>query len=272
MAVLHIVNNPSAYGMDLPSPDNELTPELVTVSKQMELKTIAENLKVPREELEEMNAELRLDLTPDTPYSLKVPQGKGEVVLAKVEQIPAWCPPSIAYRVHHVRSGESVRSISARYRADPDDVIDLNNLRGNSRLKTGMKLKIPIRVASSGPKPNPASVKQATGQEKTIKYEVKQGDSLYQIANRYNTTVKDIQAHNGLKSTTLQLGQVLLIPSGSAESITPGKMKTYKVKEGDSPFLIAKRHQMNLAELLRINNLTTRSMIFPGQELLVTEN
>ncbi|MFH1124212.1 MAG: LysM domain-containing protein, partial [Pseudomonadota bacterium] len=34
---------------------------------------------------------------------------------------------------------------------------------------------------------------------------------------------------------------------------------------GDSPYLIAKRYKMNLAEFLELNNLTPRSTIFPGQ-------
>lgn len=272
MAVLHIVNNPSAYGMDLPPPDKEMEWQEVTVNKQIELKTIAENLDVPREELEEMNAELRQNLTPDSAYPLKVPVGKGELLLAKIDSIPAWCPPAITYRIHRVRRGESLSSISTKYRADPDDIIALNNLRRNGRLKIGMRLRIPTRVASSRSKASVASAKQVAGQEKAVKYEVKQGDSLYEIANRFNTTVKDIQSYNGLKSTILQLGQVLLIPPGSEESRPSDKTKSYTVKGGDSPFLIAKRYQMNLADFLRINNLTTRSTIFPGQELLLTTN
>jgi membrane-bound lytic murein transglycosylase D len=272
MAVLHIVNNPSAFGIDLPPVDKPMEWQEVMVKKQIELKSIAESLDVPREELEEMNAELRRNLTPDNGYPLKVPVGKGELLLAKIDSIPAWCPPAITYRIHRVRRGESLRRISARYRADPDDIIALNNLRSNGHLRIGMRLRIPSRVASSRPKVSVTSAKQVTGQEKAAKYEVKQGDSLYEIANRYNTTVKNIQSYNGLGSTNLQLGQVLFIPQGSEESCPPGKVKSYTVKQGDSPFLIAKRYQMNLADFLRINNLTAGSTIFPGQELLLTTN
>ena len=43
----------------------------------------------------------------------------------------------------------------------------------------------------------------------------------------------------------------------------------YKVRKGDSPYLIAKRYQMNLSDFLTLNNLTPRSTIFPGQIVLV---
>jgi membrane-bound lytic murein transglycosylase D len=47
------------------------------------------------------------------------------------------------------------------------------------------------------------------------------------------------------------------------------KTRPYTILKGDSPYLIAKKHQMNLFELLRLNNLTPKSTIFPGQVLLV---
>jgi membrane-bound lytic murein transglycosylase D len=272
MAVLHIVNNPSAFGMDLPQPDKEIKSDEVMVNKQVELKTIADALDVPREELEEMNAELRQNVTPESPYSLKIPAGKGELLVAKLDAIPAWCPPAIVYRIHRVRRGESVSVIAARYRANPQDIIALNRLRKDGRLRIGMRLRIPVRAASSGSRVKAASASRLEGKEKAIKYEVKQGDSLFEIANRYNTTVKDIQSYNGLRSTNLQLGQVLLIHPEVDESCLPFKTKTYTVKEGDSPFLIARRYQMNLVDFLRINHLTNRSLIFPGQEVLVTAN
>jgi membrane-bound lytic murein transglycosylase D len=47
------------------------------------------------------------------------------------------------------------------------------------------------------------------------------------------------------------------------------KTRPYTILKGDSPYLIARKYQMDLSELLRLNNLTPRSTIFPGQILLV---
>ncbi|MBL6972657.1 MAG: LysM peptidoglycan-binding domain-containing protein, partial [Desulfobacterales bacterium] len=46
-------------------------------------------------------------------------------------------------------------------------------------------------------------------------------------------------------------------------------LKTYAVKRGDSPFQIAQSHKMSLERFLRINRLTPRSKIYPGQTLYV---
>jgi LysM repeat protein len=63
-------------------------------------------------------------------------------------------------------------------------------------------------------------------------------------------------------------GQVLVVPSLLA---TRGEVKTasYSVLKGDSPYIIAQKHQMDLSILLRLNWLNPRRAIFPGQLLLV---
>mgnify|MGYP000537275979 CR=1 FL=1 len=44
-------------------------------------------------------------------------------------------------------------------------------------------------------------------------YEIKKGDSLYKIANKFNTTIDKLKSVNNLKSDTLSIGQVLIIPN-----------------------------------------------------------
>jgi membrane-bound lytic murein transglycosylase D len=60
----------------------------------------------------------------------------------------------------------------------------------------------------------------------------------------------------------------LVVPTGQAVE-TSRSLKTYNVRRGDTPFMIAKRFKMPLESLLRINRLTPRCTIYPGQELKV---
>ena len=81
--------------------------------------------------------------------------------------------------------------------------------------------------------------------------------------------LKAIQELNHLNSTMLHIGQVLKIPGSTPESPPVEGLKTYQVRQGDSPFKISQRFKMPLEQFLRINQLTPRSRIYPGQKLYV---
>ena len=266
LATLHIINDPQAYGFDeLPEPKPEQKFEKITVNKQLHLTTIANNLDVEYALMKGLNAELRYYVTPNRPYELKVPPGKGDILLAKIDDIPVYVPPVPSYVTHRVRSGESLSVIAKRYRSSVKAIMNMNNLRSSSFIRSGWKLKIPTRGASSVSAP-PAYVSIPAGGE--LKYTVQKGDSLWLIANRYHTTVNGIKTLNNLKRTTLQVGQVLVLSPGGVK-VEPGTTIDYQVMKGDSPYLIAKKYQMNLYDFLRLNNMTIKSTIYPGQVVKV---
>lgn len=266
LAVLHILNNPEEHGFTLPTLEPEIEYENVTINKQVQLKTIAERLEIDTDNLKDLNPELRQDITPKMTYSLKVPKGKGDLLLAKLDTIPIYNPPLAKYVEHRVRSGESLSLIADRYKTSVKAIMNMNSLKNKDYLKVGWKLKIPTgRGYSSSEVSSPSYSGLAKG---GTEYIVKNGDSLWKIANRYNTTVNAIKDLNGLKSSNLRIGQVLIISSGITAS---GSLNTqeYIVKEGDSPYLIAQRNRMNLYDFLNLNNLTPQSTIFPGQRVMV---
>ena len=276
LAVLHIVKDPKAHGMTLPPLDPEIQTEEVMINKQLQIKTIAGALRIDDDLLEELNAELRLNMTPDSPYPLKVPEGKGQVLLAKVNDLPAYFPPagvasSSGYIIHKVRKGETIASISRKYRTSPEVIMEVNGFKRNETLAAGWKIKVPAKTGSVQAKGTKASAPVVAKEEKPVKYVVKKGDSIWQIASRHNTTVKDIQTFNRLKGPSLHSGQVLLIPPSQAASAVV-QTKNYTVKGGETPFMIAKKHDMELGDFLKLNNLTPHSTIFPGQTVLVKAN
>ena len=260
-AVLHILKDPEAYGFDLPPLEEELEYEKVTVKKQMSLNALAEAMSVENKLLKELNPALFQNVTPQTTYELNVPKEKGAVLMAKLADIPVYYPPTPAYVVHRVKSGESLSVIADRYKTSIKSIMNLNGLKSKNYLRVGWKLKVPTGKYTS------ASYSESTGTP--TRYVVQKGDSLWKIANRFGTTVNSIKAVNGLSSSNLQIGQVLTVSKGLTDS-EPGLSQNYIVRRGDSPYLIAKRHSMNLYDFLKINNLTAKSTIYPGQEVKVT--
>ena len=95
----------------------------------------------------------------------------------------------------------------------------------------------------------------------TSTYTVKKGDTLYSIANTYNTTIDNIKKLNNLNSNNLSIGQVL--------KIAPTELtETYTVKKGDTLYSIAKKYNTTVNELKQLNNLTNDTLSI-GKSLLV---
>ena len=97
----------------------------------------------------------------------------------------------------------------------------------------------------------------------TNTYIVQKGDSLYSIANKLGTTVSELKRENNLTSNTLQIGQVLRIPS---KEVYEGETNIYTVKSGDSLYKIAQNNNTTVDEIKRLNNLTS-NILSVGQVL-----
>ncbi|PKE21117.1 LysM peptidoglycan-binding domain-containing protein [Macrococcoides caseolyticum] len=117
-------------------------------------------------------------------------------------------------------------------------------------------------------------------QADAAEHRVKAGESLWSIANQYNTSVAQLKTLNNLSSNLIFPNQSLQVSKSvsNTRTATPqttnrpavqGGGNTYTVVSGDSLSLIAYRHNTSVNELMRLNNLTGY-LIFPGQRLKVS--
>ena len=150
---------------------------------------------------------------------------------------------SVEANTYTVKSGDSLWSIAQKYGTTVANLKSLNNLTSDV-LQIGQTLRVPS--SESGASFGISSTNQT--------YTVKSGDSLWNIANRYGTTVSKIKSLNGLSSDNLSIGQILLIPGNLNVS------NTYTVKSGDSLWSIAKKYNTTVNELKSLNNLTSNSL------------
>lgn len=86
-------------------------------------------------------------------------------------------------------------------------------------------------------------------------YRVRSGDTLSGIAARLGVSTKDLQSWNGIHGARLKVGQTLSVKS-NGERIAKNDSITYKVRKGDSLSSIAKRHGVNIKDVLRWNEDT----------------
>lgn len=99
----------------------------------------------------------------------------------------------------------------------------------------------------------------------TNTYVVQKGDSLYSIANKLGTTVSELKKENNLTSNTLQIGEVLRIPT---KEIYEGEENVYIVQKGDTLYSVAMANNTTVDELKKANNLTS-NILSTGQLLKI---
>lgn len=142
-----------------------------------------------------------------------------------------------------VQKGDSLWSIAKKFNTTVNNLKTINNLSTNN-LSIGQKLVVNADTGGSADY-----------------YTVQKGDSLYAIANKFNTTVDSIIKLNNLSTTNLSVGQKLKVTS-----LPEGE--TYIVQKGDSLYAIANKYNTTVNNLINLNNLSTTNLSI-GQKLKV---
>tara|TARA_Y100001968_G_scaffold237977_1_gene221290 strand:- start:143 stop:913 length:771 start_codon:yes stop_codon:yes gene_type:complete len=144
------------------------------------------------------------------------------------------------------KTGDTLLKLSREYGVSLKELMHKNNLNDANKLLEGKVILIPT-----------------TKSNKT--YEVKRGDTLYKIANKYQVKVKDIILINNLKDASyLKLNQTIILPRGAIyeEKVNQKKFKIassnvfyHQKYKGESLSKIAQLHNISLKELTRLNNI-----------------
>lgn len=273
LALSQIVMSPDAYGVALNPIANEPYFEQVAITQRLDLSRVAQMADIDEDELYNLNPAFKKRITMDGPLHLLVPANKAEQLSANLATMKP--QTLVSWQEHKVRAGDNLHSIANRYRLTVATLKDVNNLTSN-HLRVGQVLSIPTDGESKPGQPLHQLTAQATVTPAPAvrRYKVRSGDTLWQIANANKVSLKDLQRWNKLNATSkLSLGQELLIQGGTAQPraiATTAKERQavtyYRVKQGDSMYLIARRFNVDMDNLQRWNPRST-SALKPGQTL-----
>ena len=145
-----------------------------------------------------------------------------------------------------VKSGDTLWSIAKNNNITVTELKNINNLTSNT-LSIGQKLLLKEGILETPVTDNT--------------YTVKKGDTLYQLAQKYNTTVSELKALNNLTSNSLSIGQNLKIPSNNTTI-------SYVVKKGDTLYQLAQKNNTTVDTIKKLNNLTSNTLSI-GQTLVL---
>lgn len=154
-------------------------------------------------------------------FELRLPRGRAggnpAVRLASLDDDQRYSR-QVPDRFHTVRSGQTLSAIAARYGVRTTELVSLNNLRSRNLIRAGQVLRLP---GAEGPKGErlPAKTKDPEPIPESGVYEVRQGDSLWEIARRYDMRVAELTELNGLSANEpLRVGRTLrLRPEAGGE-------------------------------------------------------
>ena len=98
-------------------------------------------------------------------------------------------------------------------------------------------------------------------------HKVGSGDTLFNIAKRYDMNVADLIASNNIKGNTIHTGQILKVATAKGKQTAQASVQpvSYTVRQGDTLTDIARRFNVNVNDVRRWNN--NSSNIKPGQNI-----
>lgn len=182
--------------------------------------------------------------------------------------------------VYILEEGDTLRYVAAKFGVSVDDLVRVNNLTDPDLLLIGQQIVITGTAAPAAPSqssapaiPAPAS----TGQAAPTTYTVGEGETLGNIAAKFDVTVEAIAKANKIDDPdSVSAGQKLEIPAPAANpagSAPPApavaQADMYTVEPGDTLKAVAARFGLALEALLRANNLEAPDDIEIGQKISI---
>lgn len=128
---------------------------------------------------------------------------------------------------HVVEEGETLFSIAQQYRVKVDDVRTWNAI-GSQSINIGQELIVYLDASARD---------KVTAMPDATKYElhtVKEGETLYAIAQTYGVTVDELRENNKLSNEAIQLGQTLIVKEKEL-AVAPPAMPKVEVVATNQP-------------------------------------
>lgn len=152
-----------------------------------------------------------------------------------------------------IRRGDTLSALAVKYNTKVSELVKLNNIENANLIYAGESLLVPSNSLENSNSQN----------ENTEIYIVQTGDTLSDIAQRFNTTVSIIANDNNIQNINLIYpGQKLQIRSNCNYDCGH---RLYTVRKGDTLWSIARRYHTSIANIVRLNHIQNPRLIYPGQ-------
>jgi peptidoglycan endopeptidase LytE len=177
--------------------------------------------------------------------------------------LTALLPLSAAAATVTVRSGETLSDIAARYDVSLDSLMRLNGIKDPDHVEIGSRLKVPGQAAAATAGPG--------------RHRVSEGETLGEIAVKYQVSSRDLIALNGLRNADhVELGETLKLPKNAVLpaakpkqapiNVVPGASH-HTVGQGQTLSQIARAYKLPMTSLVSFNQLENPDQVTVGMRL-----
>jgi membrane-bound lytic murein transglycosylase D len=269
LALAKLIANPEEYGIELPTIADAPYFEVVKITSQIDLNKVVDITGLKGADFTRLNPAYRRSITPPQGvHNILLPVGTAQPLhdlLANTDP-KSWVP----HTEYAVTSGDTLSEIAQRFRI-PTSWLKQRNSLTSDRLRVGQVLFIPH---SGGSETGTLAGKSSgAGGSQTSNYLVQRGDTLSGIAQRYKTSIGALRQANSLTTDVLQIGQKLVVEHSAAVSVAENLRRlSYRVRRGDSLYLIAEKFDLRIRDITRWNKISRNEYLQPGQRLTLFIN
>ncbi len=287
LAIAEVLKHSDKHKIKFKTIANKPYFESIDIGSQIDLSTVSKLSGLSIDEVYTLNPGFnRWATDPKGPHRILMPVAKAADFKQKIAALPK--SERIKWQKHVIRKGESLGVIANRYLTSVSALKEVNRLK-SSRIRAGRSLLIPTAKESKKYYSLSADARKfkglkTTGDGKRYIYSVKRGDNLWDIGRHYGISVSQLTRWNGIsKRSLLRPGQKLTVwvkddeNNNKATLIktvakdTSTKAGAYIVQQGDSLWLIARKFDIHVKDLLKWNNLKKSKHLQPGQSLIVQQ-
>ena len=259
LALSAILKNPQQINFDIPLLPEPKRNKEILFDRQVDIRALAKSINLEANKLRYLNPQYKRWITPpDISSYVLVPVKKHKLI--DITDSSLWAENQTSWLHYRVRSGDTLGEIAQAFETNIVSIQEINRLE-NHRIYPNQDLLIPMTDISGG-KTNTSFISES--------YIVKRGDSLWKIARKNNTSIRNLLKLNNLSSSgRIHPGQKLTLQRHQIHHEI--STDTHLVAEGDSLYGIAMRYKILVRQLLAWNDIDSSDYIYPGQTLLVSK-
>ncbi len=273
-AIIDIIDRSTELDIALYPIKNTPAVKTTKLSSQIDLSVAANLADISTDNFKRLNPGFKQWATdPERAVEILLPVNKTTSFREKLTSLPE--KDRMVWQRYKIKSGDSLGKIAQKFHIDVKSIQRINNING-SRIRAGKHLLIPQssdQTIASVPKGALSLITNNTSERSKTTHVVKSGDSLWDISRKYHVSSREIARWNNISTkSTLRLGQKLVIWGGRNAEVSNQRTITYSVKRGDSFARIATKFDVQIKDIEKLNKLTRKEYLQPGQKLKIAIN